>query len=186
MTHRNADELAAHLGRVKDSPSDSGTVELIVRRPEIDGREILERGALVIGEGLEGDNYLARGNSKTPDGAAHPEAQLNIMNSRAIAAVAGDDHDRWALAGDQLYVDFDLSRTNLPAGTLLAVGTAVVKVSAKPHNGCAKFAQRFGIDAARWVNSDDEVRLRGINATVAEAGSVAPGDAISKLVGKRP
>ena len=94
MEHRSTDELRGRLDWVRASPSDSGIVELIVRRPEIDGREILEVGTLIVGEGLEGDNYLARGNPKTPDGAADPEAQLNIMNSRAITAVAGPDHHR--------------------------------------------------------------------------------------------
>lgn len=179
--HLSREQLDAGAEDVLASPADRGTVELIVRRPAADAREVLTEGELVVGEGLAGDNYRERGSRETPDGSAHPEAQLNIMNSRAVDLVAGGDRERWSLAGDQLLVDFDLSRANAPAGTRLAVGTAVVEVSAKPHNGCAKFAKRFGLDAARWAGSSDEHRFRGINAMVVEAGTVRTGDAIRKL-----
>lgn len=176
VKHLERAELDAGLASVEESPSDVGTLVMIVSRPEVDERKVLERGELIVGEGLSGDNYMS------PDrGTPHPEAQLNLMNSRAIDLVSGGDQERWPLAGDQLFVDFDLSLTNAPTGTRLAIGTAVVEVSAKPHNGCAKFGARFGIDAARWVNSSDEHRLRGINAVVVQAGSIAPGDSITRL-----
>ncbi len=133
------------------------------------------------GEGLVGDNYLERDQHRHRRRPAHPEAQLNLMNSRALDLCASGDRDRWPLAGDQLIVDFDLSVHNIPAGTRLRIGSAVIEVSQKPHTGCAKFAQRFGIDAARWVNSDPVLRIRGINAMVVEDGTVRPGDQISKL-----
>ncbi len=154
---------------------------MIVARPDVDQRRLVSHGTLVTGEGLVGDNYLERRSSTTEDGRAHPEAQLNLMNSRALDLCARGDRDRWPLAGDQLIVDFDLSVHNIPAGTRLRIGSAVIEVSKKPHSGCAKFAQRFGIDAARWVNSDPVLRIRGINAMVVEDGTVRPGDRISKL-----
>jgi MOSC domain-containing protein YiiM len=94
--------------------------------------------------------------------------------------VAGADRERWSLAGDQLIVDFDLSEANCPAGTQLAIGTAVIEVTTKPHNGCAKFADRYGIEAARWINSRKDLRLRGICAVVVEPGEVSTGDTIHK------
>lgn len=154
---------------------------MIVRRPAVDDREVVESAELVVGEGLVGDNYVARGDSKRPDGSAHPEAQLNLMNSRSVDAVSMGDRERWPLAGDQMFVDFDLSVSNVPTGTRLAIGSAIIEVSAKPHNGCNKFAARFGMEAARWVNSDKEVRLRGINAMVVQAGTITTGDTITKL-----
>jgi hypothetical protein len=181
MAHLSTEQLTAAQDTVVESPADNGTIEMIVARPEVDERKLLDRGELVVGEGLAGDNYLQRGNARTPDGRAHPEAQLNLMNSRAIDLVADGDRDRWSLAGDQLFVDLDLSVSNVPTGTRLAIGTAVIEVSAKPHTGCAKFGARFGIDAARWVNSDKERRYRGINAIVVEAGTIQPGDAIAKV-----
>jgi len=181
MRHLTTDELNAGVPDVEDSPGDGGTVEMIVRRPDVDDREVVDAGELVVGEGLAGDNYVARGNPRTPDGTAHPEAQLTLMNARSVDLVADGDRSRWPLAGDQLFVDFDLSTGNAPAGTRLAIGSAVVEVSQKPHNGCAKFRERFGVDAARWVNSRDDLRLRGVNAMIVEPGAVRTGDTIKKL-----
>lgn len=177
----NREQLDAGLDAVAASPADDGRLEMVVSRPAVDERRVLDEGVLEVGAGLVGDSYLARGSTSTTDGSADPEAQLNLMNARAVDLVAGGDRSRWPLAGDQLFVDFDLSVSNAPAGTRLRIGTATIEVTAKPHRGCAKFADRFGIDAARWVNSDPELRLRGINARVVEAGSVRPGDRVTKL-----
>jgi hypothetical protein len=180
-SHRTIDELDAGVDHLADSPRDGGTVVLVLRRPAIGEREVLDAAELRVGIGVLGDNYLARGSAATSDGRAHPEAQLNIMNSRAIDLVAGGDRDRWALAGDQLFVDLDVSVTNLPVGTRLRIGTAVVEVAAKPHTGCAKFRVRFGTDAARWVNQSRDQRRRGLCAMVVADGTVRPGDTITKL-----
>ena len=180
MGQLNREQLETGVEHILASPSDTGTVELVVSRPAVDQRQVLDKGHLIVGEGLAGDNYLERGSTKTDDGKAHPEAQLNIMNSRAVDLVAGGDKERWPLAGDQLFVDFDLTATNMPPGTRFSVGSALLEVSAKPHTGCAKFSARFGLDAARWVNSSEEHRYRGICAMVIEAGTVRPGDAIAK------
>jgi len=181
VQHLTTDQLDAGLVHIAASPREVGTVEMIVRRPDVDGREVLDEGALVVGEGLVGDNYLTRPNPKSPDGSAHPEAQLNLMNSRAVDLVAAGDRERWPLAGDQFFVDLDLSVDNLPTGTRLSIGTAQIEVAAKPHNGCAKFAARFGQDAARWVNRIKDERRRGLNAMVVRSGSVRVGDPITKL-----
>ena len=153
-----------------------------MRRPAEDEREVLTEATLDPVVGLVGDLWPTRGSSRTPDGSAHPGMQLTLMNARAAALIAGD-RDRWPLAGDQLYVDLDLSGENLPAGTRLAVGTAIVEVSDQPHTGCAKFAARFGRDALKFVNSTDgrALNLRGINTAIVEAGVVRVGDAIKKL-----
>lgn len=179
--HQAAADLDAGWSDRRPAPTDVGTVDLIVARPANGERVVLDQGELAVGEGLIGDNYVARGNSGTPDGSAHPEAQLNLMGSAAIDLVSGGDRSRWPLAGDQFFVDIDLSIANLPAGTRLAIGEAVIEVSQKPHTGCAKFSERFGIDAARWVNHERDERRRGINAMVVEAGTVRTGDAIRKL-----
>lgn len=181
MAHLDTDALHAGLDYIAQSPADNGTIELIVRRPDVDEREVLETGELVIGQGLAGDNYVVRGNSSTADGSAHPEAQLNLMMSRSVDLCADGDRDLWPLAGDQFLVDLNLSEANLTVGTRLALGSAIIEVSAKPHNGCAKFGQRFGLDAARWVNHDKSLRLRGINAMVVQGGTVNQGDRITKI-----
>lgn len=167
------------IERVSSAPSDVGTVELVVARPARGERLVLEIAELRPGIGLVGDNYLERGSSKPGGGPADPLAELNLMSARALEAVAGQDRARWSLAGDQLIVDFDLSEANCPVGTQLMVGSAVIEVTSKPHTGCAKFSDRYGIEAARWVNSRKDLRLRGICAVVVEPGRVAPGDSIS-------
>ena len=181
MTSLAPDRFDGHLDVVIKAPGDLGTVQLVVRRPSIGEREVLQSAELRPLVGVVGDNYVERGDRRTPDGKAHPLGELNVMSSRALEAVAGPDRDRWRLAGDQLIVDFDLSVANAPAGTRLEVGTAVIEVTSKPHNGCAKFSERFGIDAARWINSRKDLRLRGVCAIVVRPGTVAPGDQIRKL-----
>ncbi|HUQ40747.1 MAG TPA: hypothetical protein VM030_11400 [Acidimicrobiales bacterium] len=183
--HRSTAELAAGVDDVRGSPSDAGRLELIVARPDLLQRAVLEEGRLDPALGLEGDTWSVRPSKRTPDGSPHPDMQLNVMNARAAALFAVTP-DRWALAGDQLYVDLDLTPENLPAGTRLQLGSAVIEVTDQPHNGCPKFVERFGADALRFVMSPvgKELRLRGINARVVTAGTVRRGDTVTKVVGR--
>jgi hypothetical protein len=180
IQHLTAAELHGGLDRVHASPRDEGLVAMIVRRPAVEQREVLDTGELDLEVGLVGDNWSTRGSSRTPGGAADPDSQLNVMNARLAALVAGTP-DRWGLAGDQLYLDLDLSVANLPPGTTLELGSAVIEVTAKPHLGCAKFTRRFGLDAMRFVNSPvgRELRLRGLCAKVVTPGTVHRGDTVT-------
>jgi hypothetical protein len=180
---RAMDELLAAIGQIRRSPADNGTLDMIVRRPAIDQREVLNEGRLDISDGLVGDNWKSKPSSRTPDRSPHPDMQLNLMNSRVIDLLAGS-RERWALAGDQLYVDLDLSAENLPPGTRLALGSAVIEVTSQPHTGCNKFVERFGLDAMKFVNSADgrRLNLRGINARVVVAGTVRIGDRVRKEI----
>jgi MOSC domain-containing protein YiiM len=182
LQHAELTHLEESLDHIRAAPADGGTVQLIVRRPAVDEREVVTEALLDVYEGLQGDTWLARGSSRTPDGGPNPDAQLTLMNARAAAAMAGD-RERWPLAGDQLYVDLDISRANLPPGSRIQIGSAVIEFSEPPHTGCAKFSARFGVDALKFVNSEmgRELRLRGANCRVVEAGTVRTGDAIRKL-----
>jgi MOSC domain len=175
-------ELEARLDEVIQSPKDHGVLEMIVRRPQVGDREILAEGQLDLADGLVGDSWKLRSSSRTADGMPHPDMQLNVISSRLVALVS-QDKSRWHLAGDQLYVDFDLSEANVPAGTRLAIGSAVIEVTAEPHTGCSKFVERFGLDAMKFVNASErrDLHLRGINARVVQPGAVRVGDAVSKL-----
>ena len=182
MKHLTMSELEAGLGAVGESPKDQGVLEMIVRRPQVGAREILEEGQLDLVDGLVGDTWKVRSSRRTADGTAHPEMQLNLMNSRVVHLVS-QDKSRWHLAGDQLFVDFDLSEANVPAGTKLAIGSAVIEVTDQPHTGCSKFVERFGADATKFVNASERknLNLRGINARVVRPGAVRVGDRIGKL-----
>jgi hypothetical protein len=180
--HLTAEELEAGLGEILRSPKEAGVLELIVRRPCEGEREVLEEGLLDLDEGLVGDSWRRRRSSRTPDGSPHPDMQLNVMNSRALALVARE-RGRWKLAGDQLILDMDLSEENLPAGARLALGSAVIEVTEQPHTGCKKFVARFGLEALKFVNSPEgrRLRLRGLNARVVRPGVVRVGDAVRKV-----
>lgn len=175
--HLTMNQLEAGLEHIRQSPADGGTLLMIVRRPDIEERELPEEGTLDVDVGLVGDNWKARGSTRTPDGRANPEAQITIMNSRLLTLVAQSE-ERWPLAGDQLVIDMDLSMANLPPGTRLSIGSAVVEITAKPHTGCGKFEDRFGRDALRFISTPlgRDLRLRGVNTRVVQSGTIRVGD----------
>lgn len=177
MEHLSRDRLVAGLGQIRASPRDGGRLVLIVRRPAVGERDQPPEAVLDQVAGLNGDNWLIRGSTGTPDGSADPQRQVTVMNARVAELVAGGT-GRMPLCGDQLYLDLDLSLDNLPAGSLLAVGQVVLQVSEAPHLGCSKFVERFGTEAMRFVNSrvGRQLRLRGMNTRVMESGTVRLGD----------
>jgi MOSC domain-containing protein YiiM len=174
MPNRTMTELESGLELILLSPADEGRLEMIVRRPIKGQREVLDEGQLTLEDGLAGDCWKRH--------SPHPDMQINIMNSRAIALVAGDA-ERWPLAGDQLFIDLDLSETNLPAGTQLEMGSATLEITAPAHTGCGKFAARFGVDAVKFVNSarGRNLNLRGRNARVVKSGMIRSGDIVRKI-----
>jgi MOSC domain-containing protein YiiM len=176
MEHRSAEELAAGPDVARSSPANGGVLELIVRRPFEGAREVLVEGELTAETGLAGDRWASSG------GGANRDVQVTLMNARVADLVAGS-RERWPLAGDQLYVDLDLTPDNLPVGSRLAVGGAVLEITAEPHTGCAKFGARFGSEALKLVNQPPgrALRLRGANARVIQDGIVRQGDRVSKL-----
>lgn len=180
--HRSQAELEVGIAHILASPKNGGKLALIVARPTVDQRTQPPSGKLSTEEGLAGDNWKARGFRRTPDGSAHPDMQLNIMNSRCAELVAGSK-DRWSLAGDQLFVDMDLSEDNLPPGTKLSLGNAIIEVTAEPHLGCRKFSDRYGKDATLFVNSDigKSAHFRGICAKVVQTGEISLGDELIKV-----
>lgn len=182
VKHLSMQELENGLGNIRLAPSDDGQLVLIVRRSEPDKRETLLQAELNGVEGVAGDNWSRRSGTIMPGNLPNPNTQLTLMNSRAVALVAQSE-ERWPLAGDQLYVDMDLSIENLPAGTRLSIGQAIIEVSALPHTGCEKFKQRFGLDALKFVNSPEgkSLRLRGLNAKVIMPGTIQVGALVQKI-----
>jgi hypothetical protein len=182
LTHLSRPELEAGMKPIRRSPQNEGLLKLIVRRPRVDEREVVEEAEITLESGLVGDSWEARGSRHSPDGSANREAQITIMNARIIELIAGS-RERWPLAGDQLYVDMNLGEENLPPGTRLAIGSALLEVSAAPHTGCKKFSARFGVEAMKFVNSPEgkQLHLRGINTRVIQAGTIRNGDIVKKV-----
>ncbi len=179
--------MTGRIAHLRAAPADHGTLDLVVRRPANGEREVVSEGVLDLELGLIGDNWLERATARAIESGRHLEAQLNVMSSRMVALLGDDDQTR-AGAGDQLYVDLDISHDNLPTGARLAIGDpdhggAVIEVTAKPHRGCKKFLARFGEEAVAFVNSEEgrQLRLRGFNARVVSPGTVRRGDAVRKL-----
>ena len=182
MIHKDMQTLRQGSEYINDAPSDNGVLKMIVARPAEDQRTEMEEAILDIPNGLVGDNWKQRGSSRTDDGSAHPDMQITMMNSRVVEVICQDVSD-WKLAGDQLYVDFDLSEANMPAGTRIALGEAELEVTTQPHTGCNKFSDRFGIDALKFI-SDKAGRashMRGIYLKVTKNGSIKKGDIVTKL-----
>lgn len=181
IAHRTYAECEAALDAIRQSPRDAGLLHMIIRRPAVGEREVIETGTLNVVEGLVGDSWSRR-RGRTADGRPNPDTQINIMNARVVDLVA-QHRERWPLAGDQLFVDLDLSAANLPPGTRLRIGSAVLEVTAEPHTACRKFIQRFGVDAAKFLNSPvgRQLNLRGINARVVENGTIRVGDAVGRV-----
>jgi hypothetical protein len=181
-THFTTEEIQANLAELGESPKDNGTIEMLVSRPAEGERTVIEEAHLDTVVGMHGDNWQARGSKYTEDGSAIPDAQITLMNSRVIQALT-QDRSRWQWAGDQLFVDLDLSAENLPVGTRLAIGSAILEITAMPHNGCDKFTERYGHDAIRFVNSKTgrQARNRGIYAKVVQSGTIRTGDTVTKV-----
>ena len=180
--HLSMEVLKAGLANIRQSPKTRGVLELIVRRPRTETREVLDEGELDLAEGLVGDNWKQRGSSQTADGSAHPDLQLTLTSARLMALVA-PERQRWPLAGDQLYVDLDLSVDNVPPGTRLSIGDAVIQITEPPHTGCKKYAARFGLEALEFISTPEgkRLQLRGVNAKVIRPGAIRVGDAVRKL-----
>jgi MOSC domain-containing protein YiiM len=180
MHMRTLADLDACLDHVRAAPRDAGPIELIVLRTSVGERAIVEEAELDAARGAVGDRWPTSKSRHTPDGSPHPDQQLTLMGTRAANAIAEREH--WPLAGDQLYVDLDLSQDSLPIGTRLALGTAIIEISTLPHLGCAKFTERFGSDATKWVNGDvgKALRLRGVNARIVRSGIVRRGDMLRR------
>ena len=175
-------ELEEGMEYIREAPHDNGILKMIVRRPAVDERELIDEGELSTDDGLVGDTWKVRSSSHTPDGSANRKSQITLTNSRAIALLAQSE-DRWALAGDQLYVDMNIGEENLPPGTRLSIGSAIIEVSDQPHSGCKKFSARFGVEAMKFVNSPEgkKLHLRGINTKVVQSGTIRVGDVVRKI-----
>ncbi len=180
--HLTRAELQAGLPHILASPADDGVLEAIVVRPASGLREEPQSCDISAAGGVRGDHWAQGCWLSTDDGDPHPDVQICIMNARCIAHIAGS-RERWALAGDNLFVDFDIRPENLPPGQRLRIGTAVIEITAVKHAACKSFVERYGQSAAVFVNARKgmSLRLRGVYARVIEDGRVTVGDRVVKV-----
>ncbi len=180
--HPTLEQLELSLETIAASPSKQGTVELIISRPETGKRVVHTIGNFSKTGGLEGDNWANDCWKTLPDGKSDPIVQIAITNTRLLAAIC-PDKSRWPLAGDQIYTELNLSKTNLPVGTRLSAGTVILEITQEPHLGCSQYAEHFGKDSLKFTLTPRgrELNLRGIYAKVIKSGSINTGDRISKI-----
>jgi MOSC domain-containing protein YiiM len=169
--HLTRESLEQRFHELPAPPLDVGKVALVVRRPDAGVRELPPRARLTVEGGLEGDRWAAGPDRKV-------ESQVTLMRADVSRLVANGQPVE--LCGDNLLVELDLSKENLPAGTRIEIGTALCEVTPKPHTGCSKFSGRFGADALAFAAGPEHAsrRLRGIHVRVLEDGEVSPGDVI--------
>lgn len=182
VRHLTRADLEAGVDGIRQSPADHGRVAAVVVRPSVNERLDLDECELSPERGVHGDQWANDCWLKLPDGTPHPDVQVAIMNARCIALLAVT-RERWSLAGDNLFVDLDLSADNLPAGQRLAIGGTILEITSQAHNGCRKFLERYGQDAVSFVNSavGRQLHLRGVYARVMQGGSVRVGNMITKV-----
>ena len=180
--HLTLDELKAGLPEILASPKDEGTLRAIVIRPARGERRDLASCEISARLGVHGDHWSKGCWKSTEDGRPHPDVQICMMNARWIQLIA-QERSNWPPAGDNFFVDMDLTPDNMPPGTRLAIGTAVIGTTDTPHSGCASFIDRYGRDACIFVNTGEgkRLRLRGIYARVVQDGRVSAGDRVVKL-----
>ncbi|MDQ1900726.1 hypothetical protein RAH32_09770 [Paracoccus sp. WLY502] len=181
-THATASDLARALPHVLAAPKDDARADCLCFRPGFNQRSFPGRLVMTRADGIPGERWGKAPWLKLPDGSPDPRIQVSILPRRVMDAV-WLDRENTPHPGDTIICDLDTSEANLPAGTLLQAGTAVLRVSDVFNDGCVKWKVRYGQAAKDWITAPGhpELRLRGILCSVERDGDVHLGDPIRKL-----
>ncbi|MEF3048329.1 MOSC domain-containing protein [Pseudotabrizicola sp. L79] len=175
-------ELMAALPQVLAAPKTDARIDGLCFRPAFNQRQFPDSLTLTRDQGVPGERWLTAPWMKLPDGSPDPRIQVSILPLRVMDLV-WRDREGQPHPGDTIVADLDMSEANLPAGTLLQAGTAVVRVSDAFNDACVKWKVRYGKDAKDWVKAPGHppLRLRGVLCSVEQDGIVRLGDRLRKL-----
>lgn len=181
MENVNLDALQAALPSVLMAPKDSAPIEQLCLRPDIGVRNFVDEMELTRELGIPGERWNYAPWLTLRDGRADPRIQVSILNKQVLDLVYNDPHNM-IHPGDSFIADMDFSYENMPDGTLLNIGSAVLRVSDKFNTACQKWQDRYGRDALRWIvlQGNRQYRLRGVLCEVIKDGRVKTGDLIQK------
>jgi len=181
-TQATKEDLMAALPHVLAAPRDTGPVSMLCLRPAIGQRTFPDRITMTRNQGIPGERWLTTPWLRLPDGAPEPAIQVSILPVRVMNLVW---RDRTATPhpGDPIVADLDMSEANLPEGTLLQAGSAVLRVSSVWNDACVKWKVRYGVAAKDWIVAPGhkELRLRGVLCSVETDGEFCLGDVIRVL-----
>ena len=181
MGHRmiTLTELRDALPHVVAAPKTDAPIRGLCLRPALGQRVFPERISMTKAQGIPGERWATTPWMRLADGSPDPRIQVSILQSRVMDLVWQDRNQPHP--GDPIVADLEMSEANLPVGTLLQAGTAVLRVSDVWNDPCAKWKVRYGTDAYDWVRSSPHLRLRGILCAVEVDGEVGLADRLQVL-----
>lgn len=180
--HPTRAECDAALTHILDAPKVSAPIDMLCFRPDYGVRSFPDRIQVSVARGIEGERWLRDPWLKLPDGRPDPRIQISVLPKR-VADLCWRNRDVSPHPGDTLIADLDMTSANMPVGTRLQVGSAVIEVSDVFNNGCAKWYAQYGADSVKWINHRPHrpLRLRGILCRVVVDGEIRKSDLIEKL-----
>ncbi|WP_199523173.1 hypothetical protein [Pararhodobacter sp. CCB-MM2] len=184
IAHVTREELDAALPQVLAAPKDGAAIEMLCLRPQRNQRAFVDELTVTQAEGIPGERWLCEPWLRLEDGSPHPGIQICIV-SKQVLDLVWRDRENVVHPGDTFTVDMDLGEANLPEGTLLQAGTAVLRVSEVFNDGCVKWKVRYGAAAKDWLVAPGNLthRLRGILCSVEQDGVIRNGDRLTKIAG---
>ncbi|MFT5632095.1 MAG: hypothetical protein ACI9HB_003282 [Gammaproteobacteria bacterium] len=180
--HVRLAECEDALSTILAAPKSGAIVEQLCLRPGFSERSFPELLELTVAGGIIGERWTKAPWLTLSDGTPDPRIQVSILSKR-VMDLCWRDRENTHHPGDTMIVDMDLGVENLPNGTRLGIGSAVVEVSDKFNTACIKWQGRYGAESLRWLNlrKNRDYRLRGILCRIVQDGVVRLGDELARV-----